>query len=238
MAFESKRVTQLDELTSLSPSDYYVIVDASDLTQGADGTTKKISHATLLGVFGGGGASPTTDAGDLVTGTLSDARLSVNVTRKGNTFNGTNQLVQLDGTGKYPSNDGSQITNLNASNIASGEINDNRIPSTVARTRRIITPVNIPTGVSLTDAQTNHIFRVAHATGTVVFNLGPTITPGAFFTICTMSVGDVQISSASGLIIQPSALGNVSLPGRIAGGRRVEIVCLEPNVFIVSGDLI
>ena len=237
MAFESKRVTQLDELTTLSPSDYYVIVDASDVTQGTDGTTKKVSHNTLLSVFGGGGASPTTDAGDLVTGTLADARLSVNVTRQGNTFNGTSQLVQLDGTGKYPSNDGSQITNLNASNISSGEINDNRIPSTVARTRRIITPLNTATSVSLTDTQTNHIFRVAHITGTVVFNLEPTITPGAFFTICTMSVGDVQINSASGLIIQPTATGAVSLPGRITGGRRVEIVCVEANVFIVSGDL-
>jgi hypothetical protein len=234
MAFKPERTSELDELllADLSLDDEYIIVDKSDTAQGK---TKKIKHSTLLAAFGG---VPTTDAGDLVTGTLSDARLSVNVTRQGNTFNGTNQLVRLDGTGKYPSNDGSQITNLNASNIASGEINDNRIPSTIARTRRIITPVNTATGVSLTDAQTNHIFRVAHATGTVVFNLEPTITPGAFFTICTMSVGDVQISSASGLIIQPSALGNVSLPGRIAGGRRVEIVCLEPNVFIVSGDLI
>ena len=55
-------------------------------------------------------ATPTTDAGDLVSGTLDDARLSSNVTIQGNTFNGASQLVQLDGTGKLPAVDGSQLT--------------------------------------------------------------------------------------------------------------------------------
>ncbi len=44
---------------------------------------------------GGGGSPPTTNAGDLTTGTLDDARLSVNVNLAGNTFNGEDDLVQL-----------------------------------------------------------------------------------------------------------------------------------------------
>ena len=35
-----------------------------------------------------------------------------NATNQGNTFNGTNQLVQLDATGKLPAIDGSQLTNI------------------------------------------------------------------------------------------------------------------------------
>lgn len=35
-----------------------------------------------------------------------------NVTTQGNTFNGANQLVQLDSSGKLPAIDGSQLTNL------------------------------------------------------------------------------------------------------------------------------
>ncbi|MBX7047148.1 MAG: hypothetical protein K1X86_15065 [Ignavibacteria bacterium] len=37
-----------------------------------------------------------------------------NVTTQGNTFNGTNQLVKTDGSGKLPAIDGSQLTNISA----------------------------------------------------------------------------------------------------------------------------
>ena len=44
------------------------------------------------------------------------ANISVpaNITTQGNTFNGASQLVQLDGSGKLPAIDGSQLTNLPA----------------------------------------------------------------------------------------------------------------------------
>src|SRR6267154_1946633 len=53
-----------------------------------------------------------TNAGNISSGTLDDARLSATVTRQGNAFNGAGQLLQLDGTGKLPAVDGSQLTNL------------------------------------------------------------------------------------------------------------------------------
>ena len=40
------------------------------------------------------------------------ANIPSNLTTQGNTFNGANQLVQLDATGKLPAIDGSQLTNL------------------------------------------------------------------------------------------------------------------------------
>jgi hypothetical protein len=54
----------------------------------------------------------TTIASNITSGLLPDARLSANVTQQGNTFNGVNQLVRLDGLGKLPAIDGSQLTGL------------------------------------------------------------------------------------------------------------------------------
>lgn len=42
------------------------------------------------------------EAEAIKSGTIDDARLSVNVTLQGNTFNGPNQLVQLDSSGQLP----------------------------------------------------------------------------------------------------------------------------------------
>jgi hypothetical protein len=85
------------------------------------------------------------NAGNINAGTLSDARLSSNVTLQGNSFNGINQLVQLNGSGYLPSLNGSLVTNVdaltlqgnsasyftNASNIASGTLSDLRLSSNV-----------------------------------------------------------------------------------------------------------
>jgi hypothetical protein len=55
----------------------------------------------------------TTNANNISSGTLNDARLSANVTLQGNTFNAANKLVQLDANAKLPAVDGSNLTNLN-----------------------------------------------------------------------------------------------------------------------------
>jgi hypothetical protein len=54
----------------------------------------------------------TTNASNITSGTLADARLSSAVTTQGNTFNAANKLVQLDASAKLPSVDGSNLTNL------------------------------------------------------------------------------------------------------------------------------
>jgi hypothetical protein len=54
----------------------------------------------------------TTNASNISSGTLNDNRLSNNITKLGNTFNGANQLVQLTAAGKLPAIDGSLLTGL------------------------------------------------------------------------------------------------------------------------------
>ncbi|HEU5187964.1 MAG TPA: collagen-like protein [Candidatus Saccharimonadales bacterium] len=66
------------------------------------------------------------------SGTINNARLSTTVTLAGNTFNGASQLVQLDASGLLPALNGSALTNLNASQIATGTLADARLSSNVA----------------------------------------------------------------------------------------------------------
>lgn len=234
MAFTSKRTTELDELTSIASDDYYVIVDVSDSTEGIPGKTKKVSHQTLADAVGGVGSI---DASNITSGTLADARLTSNVTLEGNTFNGANQLVKLDGSERYPSKNGSQITNINATNITLGEINETLIPITIPRIKKIVIPLATATTENITNDESNRLFVCRHLSGTVIFNLDISIEPGSYFTIINTGTGDIQINS-SGDIIGPSAVGNVSLIGRSPGSRRVEIICIDPAQFVISGDLL
>lgn len=57
------------------------------------------------------------------------ANIPSNLTTQGNTFNGVNQLVQLDSTGKLPAIDGSQLTNLPA-----GRASTNMVTTDIAQT--------------------------------------------------------------------------------------------------------
>jgi len=235
MAFEPKRTTELDELTSIANDDYYIIVDSSDT---AAGVTKKVSHLTLSNAIGGGGGTPTTDAGDLTSGTLDDARLSSNVTLKGNTFNGVGQLVELDGaTGFLPSLDGRNLGNLNASNISSGTVSAARLPTNVQYTQRTISRETTATTISIDDDDAGKVFIFEHASGTMVVNLNLS-TAGNNFSIVNLSSGDVQIQDTSGTIIGPSSSGtSLSFTGKSPGSRRVEVMVTDSREYAISGDL-
>jgi hypothetical protein len=64
----------------------------------------------------------TTNANNISSGTLNDARLSANVTLQGNTFNTASKLVQLDSSAKLPAVDGSNLTNLNIPPSTGGDL--------------------------------------------------------------------------------------------------------------------
>jgi hypothetical protein len=64
----------------------------------------------------------TTNASNISSGTLADARLTSLVTLQGNTFNGANQLVKLDASAKLPAIDGSNLTNLPISPSTGGDL--------------------------------------------------------------------------------------------------------------------
>lgn len=73
----------------------------------------------------------TLNASSVSSGTLADARLSSNVTLKGNTFNGVSQLMETTAAGKIPALDASLVTAINATNISSGTLADARLSSAV-----------------------------------------------------------------------------------------------------------
>lgn len=161
MAFEAKRISELDSLVTLATDDLIPIVDVSDTTDGVVGKTKKqaissyISSIISLGnlttqgnTFNGasqlvrldgssqlpavsGALLTTLNASNISSGTLADARLSTNVTVQGNTFNGASQLVQLNASTQLPAVSGVNLTNLNGTNIASGTVADARLSANV-----------------------------------------------------------------------------------------------------------
>ena len=106
MAFSPKRISELDVLTSVAVGDLVPIVDISDT---AAGVTKQASVTNLTTAIVAAG----------------------NITTQGNTFNGASQLLQLNGSTQIPAVSGALLTNLNASNIASGTIADARLSTQV-----------------------------------------------------------------------------------------------------------
>ena len=158
MAFSPKRISELDSLTSVASSDLVPIVDISDTAAGVTKQASVTNLAAAVIVAGNittqgntfNGASQLVqlnastqlpavsgllltnlNASNIASGTLADARLSAQVTVQGNTFNGVSQLVQLNASTQLPAVSGILLTNLNASNIASGTLADARLSSQV-----------------------------------------------------------------------------------------------------------
>lgn len=119
-------------------------VELQNSTPGSPQTGNiNITGTIIAGSFQGDGSGLTNlNASNVASGTLDDARLSTNVTLAGNTFNGVNQLVQLDGSGFLPALNGSALTNLNASNIASGTLADARLSANVTLQGNIFNGAN------------------------------------------------------------------------------------------------
>jgi hypothetical protein len=69
----AERLTDRPTLVTSADGDLIHIVDVSDVTDSAQGTSKQITKANLFSGFGGGGG--TTNAGDLTSGVLLDARV-------------------------------------------------------------------------------------------------------------------------------------------------------------------
>jgi hypothetical protein len=158
MAFEEKRISELDSLSSVASGDLLPIVDISDTSAG---TTKQVTVTNLTtavvaagnittqgNTFNGvsqlvqlnastqlpavsGLLVTTLNASNIASGTLADARLSSQVTVQGNTFNGASQLVQMNSSTQLPAISGVNLTALNATNIASGTLADARLSSQV-----------------------------------------------------------------------------------------------------------
>lgn len=137
------------------------------VAQNGDTTINGTASANF---FSGNGSLLTNLNGSNITsGTVADARLSVNVTLQGNVFNGANQLVQLTGGGFLPVLNGSLLTNLNGSSISSGTVGDAFLSSNVALLNR---NNQIFTGFSTVFKNTSTTaFEVQNAAGSEVLTV-------------------------------------------------------------------
>jgi len=99
-----------------------ITANLSTLTSHTSNTSNP--HATTKAQVGLGNVADvdTTNASNIASGTLADARLSSAVTKQGNTFNGASQLVQLDASAKLPAVDGSNLTNLPIAPSTGGDL--------------------------------------------------------------------------------------------------------------------
>jgi len=99
-----------------------ITANLSTLTSHTSNTSNP--HATTKAQVGLGDVPniDTTNASNITSGTLDDARLSSAVTTQGNTFNTANKLVQLDASAKLPAVDGSNLTNLNIPPSTGGDL--------------------------------------------------------------------------------------------------------------------
>ena len=99
-----------------------ITANLSTLTSHTSNTSNP--HATTKAQVGLGDVPnvDTTNASNIASGTLADARLTSAVTKQGNTFNGASQLVQLDASAKLPAVDGSNLTNLNIPPSTGGDL--------------------------------------------------------------------------------------------------------------------
>ncbi|HEX7260017.1 MAG TPA: hypothetical protein VF272_03760, partial [Candidatus Saccharimonadia bacterium] len=93
-------------------------LSVSGIVSGNGSGLTNVNAAQLNGQLG----SFYQDASNLNAGIVSDTRLSTNVTLQGNSFNGANQLVQLNASTQLPAVSGTNLTNLNASSVSSGTL--------------------------------------------------------------------------------------------------------------------
>ena len=228
MSFQDKRITELDELTSPASGDYLPIVDVSDT---AAGTTKKISFSTI-------GANTLVNAANITSGTLADARLSANVTLQGNSFNAASKLVQLDGSAKYPALNGSQITNLDATNITSGTLTDARLSSNVSLKAKTVNAVSVGGSYPLANVANDTWYVTNHAAGTVTFVLANSLIAGTeikIFTNTAQAVSFTTDTSVTAMYVGGSIAPSATYTPIAAAGKTISIHCVGTNLVFISG---
>ncbi len=169
------------------------------------------------------------NASNISSGTLADGRLSTNVTLLGNTFNGVNQLVRLDGAGALPALDGAALTNITATNIAG------TLPSISGANLTSLNASNISSG-TLADGRLST--NVALLSGSQTFTGAKDFSAGLSVSAGNLDVtGDID---ASGTITGANIVGNGSGltnldAGDIATGTLAD-ARLSANVALLSGS--
>ena len=102
--------------------------------------------------------------------------INENITTQGNLFNGLDQLVKLDSSGKLPAIDGSQLTGVSSGSLVNSGVSAGTYKSVTVNSKGIITAGTNPTTLSdygITDADTSAqvTTKVNNAVSTAVSGL-------------------------------------------------------------------
>jgi hypothetical protein len=158
------------------------------------------------------------NASDVASGTLADARLSTDVTLQGNSFNGANQLVQLDTNGDLPAVSGAALLDLNGSAVSSGSVavaygGTGAISASGART-------NLQAAQSGSNSDITSLLDLTEITPNNALTIGSNIEnlslQGATTSLSDMQNGYTSTlgfttPSANNVIVLPDASGTVCL---------------------------
>lgn len=277
MAFSPKRISELDSLTTVASGDLLPIVDISDTAAGVTKQTSVTNLATAViaagnittqgNTFNGanqliqlngstqipalsGALLTNLNASNIASGTIADARLSTQVTVQGNTFNGANQLVQLNGSTQIPALSGALLTNLNATNIASGTIADARLSTNVTVQGNTFNGANqlvqmnastqLPavSGVNLTNLNASNIASGTIADARLSANVEiktKTVTAIAASGLRPLVTADADTYL---LLSHPSGTVTITCPNNPAflAGQSVTVVCNSANAVSFAAD--
>ena len=182
-------------------------------------------------------ASHAHDATAIVSGTLSDARLSTNIPRLsgGQTWTGSNVF---SGNNSF-SGDGSGLTSLNASQIVTGQVPDSRLPATIAR---------LASANTFTAAQTLNVGSAQTALSLISSN-----TQGTWLTLSNSAGRSWNIFSSSTansegtgkLVFRDATAGSVRMTIDTAGqvgigtstpAGRLDVTAADPRVTIRNSN--
>jgi hypothetical protein len=140
---------------------------------------------------------------------------NANVTLKGNTFNGNNQLVQLDGSGRLPAIDGSLLTNLPAGGAAAaGTLTGTTLASNVVNSSISKLSALTSNGIVTTNGGTGAL-SVTSTTGSgnVVLSTSPTLVTPSLGTPSAL-VG-TNISGTAANLTVGNVITNANLTGDV-----------------------
>lgn len=186
----------------------------------------------------------TLNASNISSGTLADARLSANVTIQGNTFNGASQLVQLNGSTQLPAVSGVNLTNLNASNLASGTIPDARLSASVELKTKTQTAIGTAGLRPLVSGDADALLLVTHASGIVniVCPNNPAFTAGFTTTVFCNTAQSVSITADNAVTVYyvnaaglaQTIASSTTFTPTSQRGRVIKITCIATNTFFLD----